>query len=173
MRGGSWFDYSVSPFKNMAILGIYVKKSGDTPLFPLKKTWLEGLFFSFPFRIWDFFRGRTVKLLNFGECIALPPKKKRMVIHTKPVCFQKKTRWTIFVNHPRCWWSPMYLNFLLLPSFGMIIFEKLASKKRHQITKNMHSLKLTASLPMKIGRANAPKGNDQVFQPSIFRCFYC
>ena len=31
------------------------------------------------------------------------------------------------------------------------------------------SLKLTASLPLQIG-LKAPKGNEKVFQPSIFRC---
>jgi len=34
---------------------------------------------------------------------------------------------------------------------------------QHQIP----SLKRTASLPLKIGRANAPKGNEKVFQSSM------
>ena len=34
------------------------------------------------------------------------------------------------------------------------------------------SLKLTASLHLKIG-LNAPKGNEKVFQPSIFKCYVC
>ena len=34
---------------------------------------------------------------------------------------------------------------------------------------HLHSLKLTASLHLKIG-LNAPKGNDRIPFPSIFRC---
>ncbi len=37
--------------------------------------------------------------------------------------------------------------------------------------KPLPSLKLTASLHLKIGRA--PKGNEKVFQRSIFGCFWC
>ena len=31
-----------------------------------------------------------------------------------------------------------------------------------RVANKNHSLKLTASLPLKIGRANAPKGNDRI-----------
>ena len=44
-------------------------------------------------------------------------------------------------------------------------------KSPHTIRKkfrNIHSLKQTASLPLKMGRA--PKGKAKVFQTSIFRC---
>ena len=66
-----------------------------------------------------------------------PKQKKRMVIHTKlikAVCFQKETRWTIFV-YPRCWWSPMGL-----PDFGIIIFEKTGIKKKKRTRQNSKTL---------------------------------
>ena len=42
-------------------------------------------------------------------------------------------------------------------------------KAWHQKILELPSLKLTASLPLKIG-LNSPKGNEKVFQPSIFGC---